>query len=98
MQRQQITDVLFRIGLYRGTPAQCPHDLVNCSIDYDGQFVRRYATEINDEHELAEWLLDECEGPWTMRMARPLYQRKVYLCFARKADAVMFRCLSCEVT
>lgn len=87
-------DWLFRVGVYRGTEVRCvPDDLIHCVVHQRNYSNVIFSTEINQEHGLAEWLLHECEGPWTIRMRRPLNQRVSYLAFARVPDAVTFRLL-----
>jgi hypothetical protein len=87
-------DLLFRIGLYRGVKMTAPPDLIRCSLYRDTQFTLVFETALHEEHPLADWLLDECEGPWAVRMRRPRRNRQTYLAFARVADAVTFRLLS----
>lgn len=93
MDKIAIKDWLFRLGIYRGTAAQAPKDLIECKRVYDGANVTRYATELNPNHEMTQWLLT-CEGPWAVRMKRPLSQQKTYLAFARQTDAAMFRIMT----
>lgn len=87
-------DVLFRIGLWRGVPVEPPAGLILCRLYRDTPFTQVYETEINAEHPVSEWLLEECEGPWAVRMRRPLYRREGYVAFARVTDAVTFRLLA----
>ena len=90
---QGLLDLLFRVGLYRGTRVKNPSGLIVCSsTHYDGM-VHVYETAIDDQHELADWLLYECDGPWRIGMERPLYYRRTYLAFARVSDAVTLRLL-----
>lgn len=84
-------DILFRLRLYRGIKVASPLDLCICSIYKEGDFSRVYRVELNPVHSLAVWLLDECEGPWSVRLYRPFYRRNSYVAFARPADAVLFR-------
>jgi len=94
MNWQPIFDILFRLGLYRGTAIESPANLITCTLDRVGQFGRRYRTTLNDDHELSEWLINVCDGPWAIRMKRPYYERKTLIAFARAADALIFRILS----
>ena len=87
-------DVLFRIGLYRGIRVAVHSDLIQCSLHHTTHFSIVFETAINEEHHLAHWLFDECEGAWAVRMQTPFTQRKAYVAFARAADALMFRILS----
>lgn len=87
-------DALFRAGLYRGVAVVTPDDLIRCGLHHQTQLTLVFETALNEEHPLANWLLDECEGPWAMRMRRPRRYRHTYLAFARVADAVTFRLLS----
>jgi hypothetical protein len=87
-------DVLFRIGLYRGTRVASPADLIQCSLHHTTHFSLVFETAINEQHHLAHWLFDECEGPWAVGMQKPFARRKPYVVFARPADALMFRILS----
>lgn len=88
---QAFTDWLFTLGLYRGVKMEPPKGLVCCELDHDGALYETFQTSINEKHELSEWLLNDCEGPWTIRMKRPLNECKAYLAFARLADATIFR-------
>lgn len=87
-------DLLFRLRVYRGLRVASPPGLIRCSLHITNHLTTIYETEINNEHHLADWLFDECEGPWRMGMYPPLARRKSYVAFARAADAVMFRILS----
>ena len=87
-------DALFRIGVYRGVKVATPPELIRCSLHRTTQFSLVFETAINDEHPLAQWLFDECEGPWSVGMRKPFSRRKTYVAFARAADALMFRILS----
>jgi hypothetical protein len=46
--------------------------------------------EINTDHSLTNWLINECDGPWSVGMTRPFSKRKMYIAFARTADAMLF--------
>lgn len=94
MNWQYLRDVAFRIGLYRGVKINAPQGLIICSLYYQSTLTRVFNTTINHEHPLAFWLLEECEGPWTVCMHRPLYRRAAYLKFARLTDAMTFRILA----
>jgi hypothetical protein len=84
-------DILFRIGLYRGVRLACPPDLCSCSMAKEGELSRLYRCDINAGHPLATWLLFECEGAWGIGMYHPRRNRKIYVAFARSADAMIFR-------
>lgn len=84
-------DWLFRIGVLRGVSVKTPAGLILIRLQRDSPLTQVYETVVNEEHSLAPWLLEECEGPWAMRMYRPLYRREGYIAFARVADAVTFR-------
>lgn len=94
--RQSTLDILFRLGIYRGITMRSPTDLVKCSIDRNGLLVRRYKTELNTDHALSTWLLDDCDGPWAIRMERPYHYRRTAIAFARTADAIIFRILAVQ--
>lgn len=89
----QWRDVLFRIGLWRGVRVQPPAGLILCRLNSDSPLTQVYEAEVNDEHPVGQWLLEECEGPWAVRMHRPLSRREGYIAFARVTDAVTFRLL-----
>lgn len=93
VKRRDVVDWLFRIGIYRGVKVNCPSGLIECVLIKHGMMGVTYRTSINVDHDLSKWLLDECEGPWSIRMKRPFHLRKSYLAFARTSDAVMFRLL-----
>lgn len=93
LTKQNWLDWLFRMRLYRGTPVEPPPKLVDCLMIFDRANVTRYSTELNDYHEMTAWL-KECEGPWTIRMKRPLAKRQIFIVFARKVDAAMFRIMT----
>lgn len=84
-------DVLFRIGLLRGVPVHPSPGVILCRLHRYSSFTQVYETLVNDKHPCGQWLLEECEGPWAVRMRRPLYRRDSYIAFARVADAVTFR-------
>lgn len=87
-----LRDLLFRLRLYPGTLIRCPPGLVTCkALHPHNIFVRTYITELNLEHHAAMWLLEECEGPWAIRMLRPIHYRRVAIAFAQAADALNFR-------
>jgi hypothetical protein len=86
-----LRDILFQLRLFRGTKVASPDNLCLCIIAKEGDFTTTYRLELNLEHPLALWLLEECEGPWAIRLVRPYYRRKSYVAFARPADAVLFR-------
>lgn len=94
MNWQPFFDALFRLGLYRGIRVSAPADLVSVSLMVGTLPVRTYVTDINQDHALSAWLFEDCAGPWMVRLARPLYNRRPVLCFARHADALIFRILS----
>ena len=87
-------DALFRVGVYRGIKVATPPDLIRCSLHHMTHFSQVFETVINDEHHIARWLLDECEGPWRVGLYKPLGYRRPYVAFARVGDAVMFRILA----
>jgi hypothetical protein len=88
-----LREVLFRLRLYPGVRVDCSPDFCSCRLDKEGEFTRVYRCDINSQHPLAEWLFEECEGAWAVRMARPMHYRRPYLAFARPSDAFVFRLL-----
>jgi hypothetical protein len=84
-------DILFRMRLYRGIRLDSPADLCSCVMTKEGDLSRLYRCEVNIHHPLALWLLFECEGAWAIGMYRPRVNRKIYVAFARPADAMIFR-------
>jgi hypothetical protein len=85
---QWLLDWLFRFGLYHGVTVQCPRDLILVRLANDGQMVQRYVAHINEDHEMAEWLDKECQGPWSINMKK---RHETTLSFARLADAMIFK-------
>ena len=69
----------------------CPNGLTTCSIHREGELSIVYRVDVVETHPLAEWLFDECEGPWAVGMRRPYAKRERYLAFSRPADAFLFR-------
>jgi hypothetical protein len=90
----KLRDALFRFGLYRGIAVPSVPHLIVCLLSHENQFSRVFHTYLNLDHPLASWLMDDCSGPWMIRMVRPYHLRKTYLAFARVSDAVTFRLLS----
>jgi hypothetical protein len=82
-------DWMFRIGLYKGSAVKSPGDLIDIRMNSDGQISSHYLASINEEHDMADWLINDCQGPWTIRMRFPVVS--AYLSFARAGDAVIFR-------
>jgi hypothetical protein len=46
---------------------------------------------LNKIHPMHEWLL-HCEGPWRITVDK--IEKQIYIAFARKTDAAMFRIMS----
>ncbi len=57
----------------------------------DTNIANTYRLTVREDTELGKWLLNECEGPWSMGLERPIRMRQPYVSFARVADAVIFR-------
>jgi len=87
-------DLLFRLGLYRGIAVPGVPGLIVCLLYSENTMSRVFETYLNIDHRLAPWLLEECTGPWAIRMKHPFNYRQTYLAFARVTDAVTFRLLS----
>lgn len=53
--------------------------------------VSNYCYSLNKFHPMHEWLL-HCEGPWKITIDKK--EKQIYIIFARKTDAAMFRIMS----
>lgn len=91
-----LRDRLFKLRVYRGIIVRSPPDLVICKLIYPASVLSRiYLLELNWDHPLAPWL-DECYGPWKMRLMKPYEYLRTAVAFSRTADALSFRMLSTE--
>jgi len=88
---QNLLDWLFRLHIYWGTKVKPPPDLIEVSMINDSNFTETYKLDLDEKTELGSWLMNECEGPWTIVLSRPARKRQTYVYFARVADAVIFR-------
>jgi hypothetical protein len=87
----QMLDWLFRMRLYRGVRVNVPPGYIQFDKIVDGQFVHEVHLVLDENAELADWLLLDCDGPWRVKGHRTRQTIVCYLSFARVADAVMFR-------
>lgn len=88
---RDVQEILFRLRLYRGIRIPCPTGLCRCTMEKESELSQLYRCEMNAEHPHAHWLLFDCEGAWAIGMYRPHRYRRMYLAFARSADAMIFR-------
>jgi hypothetical protein len=86
---QSVVDWLFRTGLYWGIKVKVPKCLILSDSFVDGQFVQSVTFSLNEQHEMAKWLLD-CDGPWKIKARKTSKTVIPGLSFARVEDAVMF--------
>jgi hypothetical protein len=61
-----------------------------CSLHKNSEFSKVYKVELDPDHPLTVWLIDQCEGPWAVGLWRPYFGRKPFVAFARVADAMLF--------
>jgi|ERR1019366_6291653 hypothetical protein len=100
-----IEDWLFHFRIKKGTRAKPPDNLVFLRMRYNsidglitfledkliyGRKVSNYYS-LRIIHPMCEWLL-HCEGPWRITVDKK--ERQIYIAFARKTDAAMFRIMS----
>lgn len=76
--------------LYRGIRIASPEGLCVYSAYQKGELTRIHKAEINPDHPLTDWIVNDCEGPWRVGIYRPYRNRKMYVAFARSADAMLF--------
>lgn len=91
----KLADLLFRLGLRRGITVNVPREMIIWEVTERGPFAVQYMISLAPDHEMTEWL-DECEGPWAIRLDRPYYFRRTHVAFSRTADAVMFRFMTAK--
>jgi hypothetical protein len=92
-----LRNLLFKLRLYRGIVIRCPSDLVICRAKYpQGILSKTYIVELNLNHGAAEWLLDECEGPWVIRPSTSKNRWPFMIAFANAADALSFRIIAAD--
>ena len=59
--------------------------------EFQNKCVSNYYYSLNKYHPMHEWLL-HCEGPWKITVDKK--KKQIYIVFARKTDAAMFRIMS----